>query len=212
MDFFYVTSAFIATYFAAVYQCMYSQATSPWLLKKNLGMTGLFFAIYLLLGLLYGFIAPGEGMTALEGVVEITLLFTLFLIAIIDMQEKIIPNTLVVFLLSSRTILLIAQFIQAPDHIKENLFSVIGGLVTGGGIIVLAMILSKNSIGAGDAKMFAAIGYFVGWDVLSVFFFTFMIVAIAGFFLIMLKKVTLKDTVPLAPFAFLGTLLFYLIS
>ncbi len=212
MDFFYITSAFFASYFAYVYNNIYLQASSPFGPKKNLRMNTLYLVIYLSLGLLYSLVAPRSDLSALDGMMQLVLLYTLFLIAIIDIQLKIIPNTLIIFLLIVRTIFLAVQLVYTPEQFKTTIFGALIGLLIGGGIILVAMILSKNSIGAGDAKMFATIGFFIGMDVLSVFFFTFAILVFVSLILIILKKVTLKDAIPLAPFAFTGTLLFYLLS
>ncbi len=135
------------------------------------------------------------------------LLSVLYLMAIIDFREKIIPNELVLFLIAFRLLLIPFEsyYLTFSKVFPPSLF----GLLIGGGLIFLAMILSKNSIGAGDAKMFAVLGFYIGGlGIVAVLFYTFVFSAITSILLILVRRLSLKDTIPLAPFTLLGTLVY----
>lgn len=135
----------------------------------------------------------------------LTIYWGCYLLACTDVKEKIIPNEIIATLLIVRVVFLIIEVIIAYPFLKDALGYPILGAVFGGGIIALAMIVSRHGVGAGDVKLFFAIGFFIGsTQILSMLLYTFFVSAVVGLILLLLRKVKMKDSVPLAPFAFIG--------
>jgi len=159
---------------------------------------------YLALGIGFGLGHQLHHVSFLVTIQNILFFNLLYLIALIDWEEQIIPNQLILIMFVTRLFFIITE----PGHALPSLI----GLFIGGGMIVILMIISKNSIGAGDAKMFAMIGFFIGSQhILSVFFYTFLLSAVIGVVLIMMRQIKWRDAIALAPFAFLGTLFDYVV-
>ena len=151
----------------------------------------------------------------LDAVIRITkwlmIVWGLYCLAWIDAKKRIIPNKMIVVLLGIRVIILIAEVIVAMPFVKQALMYPLLGAIIGGGIIGVAMIVSGHGVGAGDVKMFFVIGAFAGsTEIIAVLFYTFLSSAILGLALLLTKKAKMKDTVPLAPFAFIGILAEYI--
>ncbi|WP_160141705.1 prepilin peptidase [Salicibibacter halophilus] len=91
---------------------------------------------------------------------------------------------------------------------------IIAGLLLGGIHLFLA-IISKGQIGGGDIKLFALIGFAMGWEAgFSIFIFTYLIAGLWAIPLFLYLKLSRKQAtshmVPLAPFIALGVLMFYI--
>ena len=145
-------------------------------------------------------------------VLRITRMLTLFwgcyLLACTDAKEKIIPNKVILALLVIRCAYLVVEVIVAYPFFKQSLGYPLVGAAIGGGIIALAMFISRHGVGAGDVKLFLAIGFYVGsTEIISTLLYTFLISAFVGLGMLLFGKAKLKDSVPLAPFAFLGVAL-----
>ena len=80
----------------------------------------------------------------------------------------------------------------------------------GGVILAVAMLLSRKGVGMGDVKLFITIGAYVGsMEIIATLFYTFVVSAVVGIVLLLMKKVKLRDSVPMAPFAFAGVAIEY---
>jgi len=88
----------------------------------------------------------------------------------------------------------------------ETLFNYFGPAL-GGGVFFLAIVLISRGkwMGVGDVKLAFLIGLLLGWpNTLLALFFAFLIGAIIGLGLIILKKKTIKSEMPFGPFLILG--------
>ena len=75
------------------------------------------------------------------------------------------------------------------------------------------MLLSKSAgVGMGDLKMFFVVGAFVGSSkILMTMFYTFFASALIGVVFLAFKKAKLKDSLAMAPFAFVGILIEFIL-
>ncbi|MDF2534654.1 MAG: prepilin peptidase [Bacillales bacterium] len=138
------------------------------------------------------------------------LIYTICIISEIDIKDRIIPNQLVLFLFITRLILLWYSNLQMDVFINFMNFSPLIGFLIGSGVLLVSKILSKSGIGYGDVKLFAMIGFFVGEaGIISVLFYTFLLISLVGCGLLFSKKLSIRDTLPLAPFAFLGLQIYF---
>lgn len=127
--------------------------------KKALLFTG----IVLLLALVTGAYGRYRNeYTAVQCYINIVILFLLYAMAWVDYREKIIPNQLILTGLIIWMIEMgIEVFLFYTDFRTVMLFSVLGGGVWGGLLVVIALI-AKTALGMGDAKMFLVIGLIYG--------------------------------------------------
>lgn len=141
-----------------------------------------------------------------------TLIWGLYLLAKIDFHEKKIPNRIVRAMLGILGVFCVYNLIIGEGFRTEVLLSPLIGALIGGGIMLLSFFISRKSVGMGDVKMFIVIGAYVGnISILTSMFYSFMAAAIGGIILLLFKKAGLKDFVPMAPFAFIGVALQYLL-
>lgn len=130
-----------------------------------------------------------------------------YVIAIYDILHKEVPNSYILALLAAWVVISIPQlFIQIGPSLKY-LFDSLFGFLIGGGLFLLVYIISKKGLGGGDVKYMAVAGLYLGMNgVLAAIFFTLVFSVITGWALILLKRIGRKDTLPFAPFLYIGFL------
>ncbi len=81
--------------------------------------------------------------------------------------------------------------------------------IIGGGFFLAQFLISKGQwIGGGDIRMGALMGFFLGWpQILVALFFSYIIGAIIGVSLIILKKKTWKSEIPFGVFLTIGAII-----
>lgn len=141
------------------------------------------------------------------------LLALLYPIAAEDFREKVIPNRWLVYILIGRGILFTAEVVCFPDLWKENIkFTLIGGAVSGI-IFFAAYVLSRHAIGMGDVKLFAVIGMCLGLSATyMVMVVSLILSALYGGFMVLRKKISMKDEIAFGPFIAVGTIIVLLIG
>jgi len=90
-----------------------------------------------------------------------------------------------------------------------DLIGIINPLVAGMGgamfFLIIVLVSRESWMGMGDVKLAILMGLLLGFpNILVSLFFAFLIGAIIGIGLIILKKKTLKSEVPFGPFLILG--------
>lgn len=155
-------------------------------------ITGSLFAIsYLYYGLSFSLIPP--------------LLFISFSIIVIvtDIAYMIIPNKLLF------VFLLLFTFLRIFYPLNPAYDAIIGAIV-GFVIIALIILISKGGMGAGDMKLLAVFGLFLGTKkVLLTFFLAVCIGAVVGLLLMYQYKKERTTKIPFAPFLVLGAMISY---
>jgi len=128
--------------------------------------------------------------------------------AVCDINNKRIPNKLILIMLGSWFVSVLPGLFLNTDAtlplIKDSLL----GFLFGGGIFLSIYLLSKKGLGGGDVKFMAVCGLYLGINrsISTILFGTFLS-AIVGLSLILLKKLGRKDPIPLAPFLYIGILI-----
>lgn len=137
------------------------------------------------------------------------LFIILLVVAKIDLEEKIIPNEIVLLMLTVNSLFLILEMQSDSGDSRMIIFSALFGFLSGGGIFILVNLLQKNGVGAGDIKLFAVIGIPLGFvGIISICLNTFILAAIASLVLLRLKKINKGGRIPLAPFILLSVLIY----
>jgi leader peptidase (prepilin peptidase)/N-methyltransferase len=84
------------------------------------------------------------------------------------------------------------------------------GAAVGGGAILLIILLSREGMGYGDAKLLAMIGAFVGWrGALGTLFSGAIAGSVVGVWLLATKRKGRRDPIPFGPFLALGCLFLF---
>jgi leader peptidase (prepilin peptidase)/N-methyltransferase len=86
----------------------------------------------------------------------------------------------------------------------------LAGAAVGGGAVLLIILLSREGMGYGDAKLLAMIGAFVGWrGALGTLFLGAIAGAAVGIWLLLTKRKGRRDPIPFGPFLAFGCLLLF---
>jgi leader peptidase (prepilin peptidase) / N-methyltransferase len=137
-------------------------------------------------------------------VVYALLTSVLTIVALIDLDHNIIPNTITLPGMAVGLGLSIAVLPITP-------LSSLCGLMIGGAIFYLIALVSRGGMGGGDIKLIAMIGAFLGLPgVLFTIFASALFGSVVGLMLILLGKKGRKDRVPFGPFLSCGAILFML--
>ena len=139
---------------------------------------------------------------------NIIFLFVLLLpLSIIDIRYKIIPDSLII-----SGIIVNLVYILLFKNIILLLTSLLHGSLA---FIILAgfWYISQQKIGLGDAKLSfliaQALGFIEWWTIL---FFCCLVALLTFIVLYLLKKISLNNKIPLAPFFTIGTFIFFLLK
>jgi len=153
--------------------------------------------IYILVFMVYG--------RTMQTLVYLLLSSALLIVALIDLDEQIIPDEIS---LPGMVIgFVISIFVPYLSYVNALI-----GIVAGGGIIFLialagTVIFKKEAMGGGDVKLAAMIGAFIGWQyIILSLFIGFFIGAVVGVLLILLKIKSREDMIPFGPFIVLGSM------
>jgi leader peptidase (prepilin peptidase)/N-methyltransferase len=128
----------------------------------------------------------------------------LLVVALIDFDHKIIPNTIT---LPGIAVGLGLSVWALPITPLASLL----GLLIGGTLFYLIALVSKGGMGGGDIKLIAMIGAFLGWQgALFTIFSGALVGSLVGMMLMLLGRKGRKDKVPFGPFLSCGAILFIL--
>ncbi len=140
------------------------------------------------------------------------LLCSCCVIAFIDIKEHKIPNKIILFLLVVRLGFMVYETIENPDFLDYMIWYPLLGALVGAALMLLAMVVSRKGIGMGDVKLIFIVGFYVSsYELISTMFLIFFASAMYGIAALALKKVTLRDVMPLAPFVLVGVMMKYLL-
>lgn len=128
--------------------------------------------------------------------------------ACFDYREHRIPNIFPLSIAIAAVLLLglgvLAEQVGAIAYITTGVVSsVVCGL-----ILVVASVITKQGIGAGDIKLICAIALIAGvYTVMGTLFFGVLACSIYGIIALILKKKSVSSAVPFGPFLLLGYVL-----
>lgn len=138
---------------------------------------------------------------------EVLLVFG-YVAAVGDLREMRISNRLVGAMLCAWIVVMVPQlFLQTEVAIATSISSLIGAAMSGI-LLLVVYIVSRKGLGGGDVKFMAVSGLYLGADgVLPSMLYGAVLSALVGLGLILLKKIGMRDAIPLAPFLFAGMLI-----
>jgi leader peptidase (prepilin peptidase)/N-methyltransferase len=138
------------------------------------------------------------------------LLFAVLLaVAVIDLQHYIVPNRIVFPTVALAVPLLVLA--AALEREWGSLVRALAGAAIAFGGLLLVNLVNPRGMGMGDVKLALVLGLFLGWlgfdHVALGLFLGFLLGAVIGIVLIVLRLRTRKQHVPFAPFLAAGTVL-----
>lgn len=146
--------------------------------------------------------------SAVQCYLNILVISLLAAMAWVDVKEKIISNQLIVTGMGIWIAEVLVEVLVFHTDIRAVLlFSVLGGVIWGGLLVLIALVV-KTALGMGDAKMFFVLGLIYGLNnTYSILLMSLLIMALVSIVLLILKRVTRKTAVPMAPFVLIGFVL-----
>lgn len=130
------------------------------------------------------------------------------LVTVTDFRKQIIPNRIMLMALYLRGLLLIPEFIVFREDILSILIRNLVACIVPTVLLIMGLLIMKNSIGMGDVKLLFIIALFS--DFLFVFnalFYALVVAFIVSVVLLLTKKIKAKGTIAFAPFLLVGVYL-----
>ncbi|OLS41528.1 A24 family peptidase [Bacillus sp. MRMR6] len=138
-----------------------------------------------------------------ELVVALTLISMFIIITVSDIHYMIIPDKILIWFTG---IFLLERIFVPLTPWWDSLL----GAVTGFTLLLIIVLVSKGGMGMGDVKLYALLGFVLGFKlVLLSFFFSTLFGAVIGGLALLFKLVKRKQPIPFGPFIAAGTLTAY---
>lgn len=142
-----------------------------------------------------GLISPTSLISLMGRFFIVSLLASIF---VIDLKYGVIPDILVGLGIASSLVFMFFDRFEMAD--------LIGALAAGAFFWFLRLITKGKGMGEGDVPLAIFVGLVTGFPRMLVSFsFAFLTGALAGSILILVRKKTLKSTIPFGPFLVIGT-------
>ena len=136
-----------------------------------------------------------------------------YIAAVLDLESRRIPNGLNLAMLFAWLTTITPKLLFDTDRAVALLWESALGAAIGGGLFLLVYVISRKGLGGGDVKFIAAAGLYLGLGgVIPAMLYGTILAALTGVVLILLKKIGRKDSIPLAPFLYIGILLTVFLS
>ncbi|MEH7417119.1 prepilin peptidase [Neobacillus drentensis] len=156
----------------------------------------------LLTGILFA-LAPYVIGWSGELVIALTFISMFMIITVSDIHYMIIPDKILLWFAG---IFLLERIIWPLHPWWDSLL----GAVTGFLLLLIIAVVSKGGMGFGDVKLYALIGFVVGFKmVLLSFFLSTLFGAVIGGLALLLRIVKKRQPIPFGPFIAAGTLTAY---
>jgi prepilin signal peptidase PulO-like enzyme (type II secretory pathway) len=139
------------------------------------------------------------GLTG-EAVVSAFLISVLVVLAVIDLEDRELPNVIV---LPSFVAVLLANVALFPDKGVEWILAAIGTAV----LLLVPALIRRGTIGMGDVKLGLLLGAGLGMDVVQALLIGLLAAwPLAGYMLLRDGRDATRLAVPLAPFLAIGAI------
>lgn len=169
--------------------------------KKQVIIAAFVYIVTLAFNLLI-FVQPDDAFYIANISIVYTILATL---AGIDIRRKIIPNSILAVGIVLRIALMVCGILLYPDSIKVTLIDSAAGFGFGLLFLLVLSFITKHGIGYGDVKLFAWLGLCIGlFNTYYVLFYSVLVAAVIGVYMLLVKKAERKEMLPFAPFVYAG--------
>lgn len=145
---------------------------------------------------------------AVEFVLDFIILAAMAGLSFSDCTNRKIPNKFLLGLLIAWVVINCGYCLYDMESGFSLIIGGLSGALISGAVFLLCYIIVRGQLGAGDVKMAAILGlYLMGDRIVTALIFGIFISAFYASFMLITKKMTLKDSMPMAPFLFLGTVI-----
>lgn len=163
--------------------------------------------IYLLLAGAITGVRMGVYQDDLLNIINLLLIFSVLLpCAWTDLRAKLIPNSVLLWGAVLRCGVLIFWMLQYPEEFPGELIRSVIAAVALCAVALICRLLSPGSIGFGDVKLLALMGFSLGiewaWGCVM---FTMLASFFFSLFALITRRANMKTELPYAPFVLLGT-------
>lgn len=122
-----------------------------------------------------------------------------------DYKKRIVPNKLVLAMLSAWVLLRVPQLFWSTDRAVAEVVAALAGAILAGVLFLILYLVSRHGIGGGDVKFMTVAGLYLKLgSVLPAILWGAVLAAAAGMILILSKKMKRDDKIPLIPFLYVG--------
>jgi leader peptidase (prepilin peptidase) / N-methyltransferase len=136
-------------------------------------------------------------------VVALTLISMFIIIVVSDIHYMIIPDKILIWFAG---IFLLERIVWQLSPWWDSLLGAISGFM----LLLIVALVSKGGMGMGDVKLYALLGFVLGFKlVLLSFFFSTLFGAVIGGLALLFRIVKRKQPIPFGPFIAAGTLTAY---
>ena len=132
-------------------------------------------------------------------IIYIVIILLLIKISIIDKKQKIIPDRL------SLIVALLGIFNLIQDFHNCKIY-IASAAITFAVFLFLA-VLTDGGIGGGDMKLFTTLGLIFGPKIILIVAITFTSAAIISLVRVILKRINIKESIALAPYICVATII-----
>lgn len=135
-----------------------------------------------------------------------------FSAALIDAKRKIIPNVLIICGVLFRVVIIIVELVMKVE-LKPVLLNELVGFAIGFGFLAAISIITKGSLGFGDAKLFGVIGLLSGsFCTYSTLLVSLIVSASFSLVKLLRKKMKRTDSIPFGPSIAVGYIIAILLT
>jgi leader peptidase (prepilin peptidase) / N-methyltransferase len=135
-----------------------------------------------------------------DALVAAFVVVVLAVVSVIDLEQRIIPNLIV---LPATVVVLAARIALEPDRWVEW----VGAAAAAAGFLLFAHIAYPAGMGMGDVKLALCLGAALGWPVFVALFLGLLAAAILGIaFIVREGRAGRKKAIPFGPFLALGAI------
>ena len=159
-----------------------------------------YLALPVILAAYLGLKSGGQAPTQL--LLRLVLLTLCYAAAVTDLRRQRVDNRLVAALGIAWVLILAPLALFDPEGALTIGGTGLAGFLLAGAVLLLVYFVSRKGLGGGDVKLY------LGYDgALSALLYGSVLAALSALVLILGKKMTAKDTIPLVPFLYVGILL-----
>ena len=179
--------------------------------KENTGKDYKQYTIYLIIALILNgtvamFMKLFYGDSWQEIARVLLVISVLWACAWVDVKSRIIPNKILLIGLLIRCALIAGESILSPGEVKYILLSSIVAAIALFIGSFLCRLVSHDSIGFGDVKLLAFMGFCLQNDrIWGAIFLSAIVAFVYSLYLVLCKKANRKTEIPFAPLLLVGT-------
>lgn len=142
----------------------------------------------------------------LIAILKIAVVFSvLAIIVVTDVNDHIIPNYCSIVLVAARGISFIAELFLYKELAFSGLLSSVISASICLCILMVSYWITHGGIGYGDIKFFSALGFLCGiYTAVFTMLFSMLFCAVVSCVLLLTKKKTIRDSIPMGPFIMAG--------